>query len=198
VRLPNDDVDRLADQIEAALGDPRALWRGIYPHHARPEQTVGIVRADGNPFPDTSTFCTFGLAHLSWEDRQFVDRFELVSACTPASPEYGRVLATVAHLVIDERLFVGPGSILSDALRVCDPDGVGARLPHLVGMFPYLWGTRLESFTLSVGRVWLMQLQPISEAERQYCLEHGWEDGLEVVFEAFRPRLHDLNRKSVL
>jgi hypothetical protein len=196
MRLPDSEIDRVADYLEAQCG-PAKLVRQTYPHGTDSQRKIGVIEAADCPRPGTTTWCTFGLAHQDWREQGFPDRNELVSALRPRKWDFGWVLASAAHMMIDQKFFPGPGTVLRDAVAVCNLPDLSDRMPHLVCMYPYSWGERFVGMELDQTRLWMLQVQPIYENEARFIREKGFET-FEEILRAKGVILVDAARKSCI
>jgi hypothetical protein len=196
VRLPDEDVDRLADYLEEQVAGYGEVNRIRVPHLTDPARKLGIFEVADCPSPGTTTWCTFGMAHRDWADSDFPGRVELVTAIRGTEFRLHLMLADLAHTMMDRGFLPREGATIANALTWDDNlRPLAERMPHLVVVHPYVWGGRLVSTDTATATVWLHQVQPIYDAERRLIQDEGVAAFVERLV-AEKIVLVDPNRRS--
>jgi hypothetical protein len=198
VRLADSETDKLADYLEGSLG---GADRCVYKNYPQQDGRVtGTVSRVGFPVPELITTSTFGLAHADWTDKNFADRVELVGAWNDPKVEYSRVLAVVARESMRQHVLPKPGVVFQDAIRAAAVEGpsldsLATLTPHVLLLFPYLWGKEFYKCDLAAHRVWFLQVVPLFDDERKHIEQYGFK-AFEEILSFDGARFTDLNRLS--
>lgn len=196
-RLPDADVSELSQYIDSQLSIATSIHRAHYPHGQDPTRKIEVIRGTDVPKQGVTTWCTLGLAHLSWSDQGFPDRNELVGALKNSDVDFAKVLATVAHAIVDTRIFPRPGGVMIDAVAMCGLGELSKRMPHALYVFPYTWEDGFVGTQLSVGKVWMLQVVPIYEDEYAFIKRFSFAE-FEELLEAKGVALIDPGRQNCL
>lgn len=147
------------------------------------DRKLGIAVGKDNPSPGLTTATTFGLSHEDWTDAGVKVRTELVATWNGDEPTFTNVLVTIARACVVNRIPPFAGVVFTDAFSSAGIPSFGARMPHGLGLLPYMWrDARFGPLALSGHTVWFVQVVPIFETERQFLATHGldpFEDLLE-------------------
>jgi hypothetical protein len=163
----------------------------------QPEKnSVYIVHFDDRPVPGYATYSTLSL-HLAPNYLEGDDiRVEVAGVAPSIATGFPSLLSTVAFFVTKDHWLCAPGVVFPGLIpRYCP--GLSSTLEHVVFTEPFPWeqlSTVKVSDELSVH--WLLAI-PISEAERQFLLEHGY-DKFEELFDTGHVPYFDLERPSVV
>ncbi|GAB1639938.1 suppressor of fused domain protein [Krasilnikovia sp. MM14-A1259] len=194
MRLPNDDVDRLADYLEEQVAAFGAVHRMSLPHRTDLDRKLGVMEVADCPKPGVTTWCTFGLAHHDFADGGSPRRSELVSALRSPDLRLDGALADLAFTMMDRGFAPRHGATVGQAISMQDDlQSLAERMPHVVIVHPYAWGGRFVSTETGSGTVWLHQVQPIYDAERRFIVDKGF-DTFEEILEAKGVSLTDPDR----
>jgi antitoxin YqcF len=157
---------------------------------------VDIAEFADRPMDGYATYSTLSL-HGTPNPLEGEDiRVEIAGVAPRAASGFPDLLSTAAFFVIKDHWLCAPGVVFPGLLPTYYP-ALSSTLEHLmfVGPFPWQGLSRVEiSRDLAVH--WLLAM-PISEAERRYLLEHGY-DRFEELFEAQGVEYYDLDRPSVV
>ena len=158
--------------------------------------SVDIGRFADRPTPGYTTFSTLNLhmEHnlLEGDDR----RVEIAGVAASTATDFPGLLSTVAFFVKKDHWLCAPGVVFPGLIPEYRP-GLSTTLEHVLFVEPFPWdslSTVKISDDLSVH--WLLAM-PISEAERRFLLEHGY-DKFQEMFEAHDVPYFDLERPSIL
>lgn len=180
----------IAKKATAAIGGTPSVhvyWDDDHASH------VGLLSSAERPEAGIKAYSTIGLAEHTvfkgGEEMPF--RLEFCGACQSRFDEFDRVLATAAFFVINSRWFCEPGMIFPDLVSMYHP---GATMEHLLFLPPFLWDELGEFHVDSLTVAWLLAV-PISESEREYAVQNGW-DKLEELFVERQIDIFDLDRSS--
>ena len=191
--LSNTDVDTLGNQIELATSGGSSLEHQSAPFFSR---KLGFAVGRDNPVPGLTTAATFGLSHEDWTDVGFKDRTELVTTWKGDEPTFTNVLVSVARACVINRIPPFAGVVFGDAFAASNVPNFGKRMPHGLGLFPYMWkDARFGPVQLSAHRVWFVQVVPIFEGERTFLAEHGI-DAFETILAGEGARFYLSSRDS--
>ncbi len=157
---------------------------------------VDIMRFEGSPAADLSTFSTVTL-HLAPNLLEQTDlRVELLGVAAPAKDEFPNLLATAAFFVMKDGWLCAPGVVFPELLSTYFPR-MSRRLQHVLFVEPFEWPT-LSSVPIEERLVvhWLMAI-PIAESERQFLNANGY-DQLEALLAERNVAYFDLDRDTVI
>lgn len=155
---------------------------------------IDILSSSDRPYQGVISYATIGLSEceigLLKNDKSL--RVELLGACDEKEEFFANMLATTAFEVMKKKK-CSYGDIIQNVISDYSTD---SEMKHVYLMNPFLWEgfETLEFRDRSVA--WLL-LIPISEQEKDYAIENGWE-ALEDKFEEADIDIFNLNRKSIL
>lgn len=194
-RLPNAQVDTLADALEkfAASADETTFHN--YDAHDGSHRKLGVQRSHGVPRQGLTTSVTFGLAHETWTDKNFPDRVELIQAWDNPLPDHERFLVTVAETIKKQHVLPKPGTLFVNAAESARLDDLESHMPHGLLLYPYLWGDAFTKVDLVDTRVWFMQLVPIHDDELAFIEKNGFSK-FEELLTHDGAYFHELGRRS--
>lgn len=164
---------------------------------ANDQGDVFVMTARDCPHVGVNTFATVGLSEhaLMTNGADFGTRVEFIAACGTAFSGLDAVISTAAFGVINSKWFCAPGIIFPGVVSM--HPGVSKTMSDVYFAYPFLWGMRLNSTTLSGHTVAWLQVVPVSKRETAFALAHGSEK-LEQLFERSPFDIFDLNRPSVV
>jgi hypothetical protein len=175
-RLSNTEIDQLFDKLHEFVRGAANTSYANYETGVTGRQ-IGIMRSEGSPRANLTTWCSFGLAHSDWSAFNFPHRLEIVQAWADPGPAYERLIATVAGTMISVNKWVKPGSIFLNSAAQAGLDELARRMPHSLVLNPYLWDS--DTFggevQLATHRVWFLQIVSIFEDERLFIEAEGLE-----------------------
>lgn len=138
--------------------------------------SVDIVTCVDAPTSGYSTYSTLTLH----ESPNLLDgsdtRVEVAGVAESRFVEFSNVIATAAFYVIKQRWLCAPGVVFPDLLgEYALPRG----LEHILWVAPFAWDD-LSSVDMADGTQvhWLLAV-PISESERLFLMEHGYDEFVE-------------------
>ncbi|GGN93752.1 antitoxin YqcF [Actinoplanes lobatus] len=178
------------DLADTVGGTPTA--RRYYLDDARTRH-VDIAKFVDRPQPGVITYATLGLSDTPLP-RQVRPPLgvEVLGVCD-AKVAFHVVLAAIAGRVKTRSEHGEPGAVFPNVV----PAQMSATLRHAVLVPQFLWesafGTRVVDYKTVA---WLLAV-PISDAERDFCAEHG-PDALEARFEQARIDIFNPNRPSAV
>ncbi len=155
---------------------------------------VGIVEVPDSPARGVTTWATVAASFFPTGLRTRDGRplgVELVAGIDSRWESLGDAVAACAF-EIGEPNGVRPGTVYRGAIGNRYPD---ATTPHLMSVPPFLWQP-FEAFSDPDIHVTWLQLVPITEAEAEFCLAHGF-DALGDAFDRDQPDLYSIERASV-
>ena len=118
-------------------------------------------------------------------------RVELLGVCDAKEKFFANILATTALEIMQNRK-CSYGDIIPYVISEYIPD---SEMKHIYLTNPFLWeGFETLEFTDRVV-AWLL-IVPISDKEKDYAIENGWE-ALEEKFEEHNVDIFVLKRKSI-
>lgn len=185
---------QLLDRISAAFGAPE-FTRPMERRDAESERAVGVTEALSCPAEGLSSWATlsaseFETGYTSASGQQI--RVEFVAAIDERWEFIGSSIAGCAFLLGAPNT-VGPGTVYRNAIS---NQHSATTTPHLMSVTPFCWNDFEPLVTDQVYITWL-QLVPVTEAEAQYCLDHGY-GALDELFAQTQPDLFSIERGSVV
>lgn len=192
--MSDEQVDSLADALEAAVAGAGTTTFHRYPCRHDPGRVIGVQRTADFPSVGITTSVTFGLAHEAWADKNFPDRVELVQGWV-GDVRHERLLTVVAETILRVRQLPKPGIIYQDAARSAGLSELQPELPHALVLFPYLWEQGFDRVDLDGVRVWFLQVVPLYEDEKQFIEKQGFS-AFEEILSHHGVRFEDPNRMS--
>ncbi|QYU67548.1 suppressor of fused domain protein [Leptolyngbya sp. 15MV] len=180
--------------VEEAMGGPSGVQRATYAASRDPQIRLGVMRAPGVPEPDTQAAVSVGLANHVWAHANFPDRLELLHVWDGLATDNERLVVVAAETMIITGKPAKPGAVYLDAVKAADLP-VASRMPHALITFPYLRGWPLQQVTTGGARIWLLQVTPIFEQEKQFIEKHGFAKFQELLSYDVMD-LHRMNRAS--
>jgi hypothetical protein len=146
------------------------------------------------PLPGLTTYSTVTLHEAPNELNGTVVRVELAVVAPRASENYPDMLAMAAFNVLKDGWLAAPGVVFDSIMKYYD---LSSALDHILWTPPFPW-SKLGSATIDDDLTvqWLLAV-PISESERLFLLEHGY-DQLEAVFAENEIQYFDLERLPVV
>ncbi|WNF22685.1 suppressor of fused domain protein [Mesobacillus jeotgali] len=181
----------IAQTALKAFGDNPSVHKYWDDNH---KSSIDILSVKSREFNDVVLRSTIGLSDYSmgYEDVFLPLRIEIVGASDLNC--FSNVLATCAFNIINTKFECSLGSIFKDVINMYLPD---SPMSHILFVSPFLWGEKLKTLDFKSKKVgWLMAV-PISEAEKSYADEQGFE-ALEDLFEQAQINVFDLERESIL
>lgn len=143
---------------------------------------------------DLISFCTVGFSDFQ-PPTKVSPPLGVEMLAVSEREEFARVLVATGLYAIEHGWLLSPGTIVLDVVaeHMDSP-----HLPHLLLHEPFLWeDSDFASRTLSRKTVaWVLGM-PVSQAEGQYCYEHGF-NALDELFMEAQPDLFDTQRPSVV
>lgn len=170
--LSDQQVESFRADVAAAVRGAAGLKRTSYRLSRDRSRELEVLRAVGAPFPDTQAAVSVGLANNSWTEWDFPDRLEVLHVWDGPAEENEKLVVTAAETMI----LLGPakpGLVIQDAVKVAGL-AVGERMPHALITFPYLPAWPLDKVVADGARIWLLQVTPIFEQERQFIQRNGF------------------------
>ncbi len=155
---------------------------------------LAVMVCEDAPSRNLYSFSTVGLSDTAIAGR-VLPQPPLGSEILAVSNEedFALVVSTAGFCVVNSGWVAEPGSLFPNVVGMHFED---TTVPHLLFVTPYLWDPAPPTLTLEAKTVaWAMGV-PVSDAERAYRREHGWE-ALEALFEEHDPDFIDLERDSV-
>ena len=143
---------------------------------------------------DLISFCTVGLSDFQ-PPVEVHPPLGVEILAVSERKEFARVLVATGLYAIEHGWLLSPGTIVLDVVAEQMDSPL---LPHLLLLEPFLWeDTDFSSRTLSSKTVaWVLGV-PISQAEGQYCHEHGFDALDDLLMEA-QPDYFDTQRPSTV
>ncbi len=121
-------------------------------------------------------------------------RVELLGVAASSASRFPNMLCQAALCVIKQHWLCAPGVIFPGLLTEYS---LSNTLPHLMWISPFLWDELGEAEIFPDFRVhWLMAL-PISDEEREFVAENGFNE-FEKVLEDADVEYYDLGRRSLV
>lgn len=175
---------------EAVGGEPKVNRR----YDEDESHSVDVLRCADRPVPGLAVYSTLTLHdspnHLDDQDI----RVELIGVAPGDVEDYPNLLATAAFYVIKDGWLAAPGVVFPDLLSTY---ALSSTLPHLLWVEPFPY-EQLSTVKVDDGPDvhWLLGV-PISEEERRFLLDHGY-DALEQRFVDADLDYWELTRESVV
>ena len=186
------DTERaVVKKAAAALGGGRPpvhiYWDEDEKSHVR------LLNSADHPESGVTAYSTVGLSeHPVYKgDEEMPFRLEFCGACASHFDAFDRILTTAAMFVINSKWYCEPGMIFDDLVSMYD---ASSTMEHLLFLPPFLWDELAEFHVDDSTVAWLLAV-PISDAERDYAVRHGW-DKLEDLFVERQIDIFDLERPS--
>ena len=157
-------------------------------------KSIDIVICNNSPRDGVSSFATIGLFNtdINLKNNDKVLRTEILAACASDVAEFSNIISTAAFEIMDSNTAY-PGFILNDIVSLYNGN---TDMKHILLTYPFLWENintvDFDKFILA----FLMAI-PISDAERDFCNEHGL-DALETIFDEKQIDIFDIYRKSTI
>lgn len=170
--LSDEQVASYRADFAAAVRGATGLKRTSYRLSRDPNRELEVLRAVGAPFPDTQAAVSAGLADNSWTEWNFPDRIEVLHVWDGPAEENEALVVTAAETMI----LLGPakpGLVIAEAVTATGL-AVGERMPHALITFPYLSAWPLDKVVADGTKIWLLQVTPIFELERQFIARNGF------------------------
>ncbi|PAY21518.1 hypothetical protein CKO51_00140 [Rhodopirellula sp. SM50] len=180
-KLDSKDLAVITKYIEEEFAGAKAVKRLSYPHGQDASRIIDVIRGEKFPKPEITSWCTIGLSNYSWESQDFPDRNELVGALKSSDHDYGMVLATVAHALIDLGTFPRPGMVMQEAVKMCELGELSEKMPHAMFVFPHTWGEKLSGTRIAASNVWMLQVVPIFDDEYRFIQKYSFEQFEEIL-----------------
>jgi antitoxin YqcF len=119
---------------------------------------------------------------------------ELAGACdSKFADSFFTILGSAAFCMIRAEQLLSPGDCLPGYVAEYHKSA----MEHLYFTAPFLWEEHLSSMELPDRKVlWLMAI-PISEAEREYLIEHE-DEKFEQLLQSHDTDFYDLDRRSII
>ncbi|WP_229051478.1 suppressor of fused domain protein [Aeromicrobium sp. Leaf350] len=158
------------------------------------ERKIGMVEVPDSPTRGVTTWATVAASFFPTGYRTPDGRpigVEMVAGIDSRWSFVGDAVAACAFQ-IGEPNEVRPGTIYRGAIGDRFTE---ASTPHLMSVPPFLWGS-FESFSDPDIHVTWLQLVPVTDAEADYCLKHGF-DAIGDAFDRGQPDLFSIERRSV-
>lgn len=188
---PHEIVARTLNGFEATPKDPPGTRTT-----ADGERGVGILRVPDCPANGLSSWATVQASDfetpLKTRDGRPV-RVEFVAAADAGLDRFGDAVAACAF-AIDPRHDIRPGTVYRNAVA---NSYSSATTPHLFSVVPFVWDSRIDSYSDDDVHVTWLQVVPITESEAQLVADRG-AGALEDAFDHAQPDLYAIDRTSVL
>lgn len=157
------------------------------------DRSIAILGSEGQPHPELSSYSTIGMhGHPNLVGNDLIP-VEIAGVSTRGTSGFPNLIASLAFVAMKEHRPCAPGETFEG---IVDGYGLSASLPHVILAPPFPW-PELGSVGLGTSKVhWLLAV-PISELERRFALEAGF-DRLEDLFEKREVPYFDLDRDSVV
>lgn len=176
--------------VDAFGGEPKVNRR----YDEDESHSVDVLRCADRPVPGLAVYSTLTLHdspnHLDEEDV----RVELMGVAPADVEDYPNLLATAAFNVIKDGWLAAPGVVFPDLLTMYE---LSSTLRHVLWVEPFPY-EQFSTVKIDGGPDvhWLLGV-PISEEERRFLLDHGYE-ALEQRFVDADLDYWDLTRGSVV
>lgn len=156
--------------------------------------SIDILDCIDRPVPSLTTYSTVTL-HGTVNLLEGADvRVELLGVAASSASRFPNMLCHAALCVIKQYWLCAPGVIFPGLLTEYS---LSNTLPHLMWISPILWDELGEAEIFPDLRVyWLMAL-PISDEEREFVAENGFNE-FEKVLEDADVEYYDLGRRSLV
>lgn len=118
-------------------------------------------------------------------------RVELLGACDEKEKFFANILATTALKIMQNKK-CSYGDIIQNVISEYKAD---SEMKHIYLTNPFLW-EGFETLEFSDRFVTWLLIVPISDKEKDYAIENGWE-ALEKKFEEHNIDIFNLKRKSI-
>lgn len=186
------DNNAIARRLAQAFDSPIK----VFAHHDDDGPlSVDIFYGPDSPVSGVTSYGTLGLSDFPLKTPHGRADFglELVGACASDVEFFPNMLATAAMRIIGGAE-VFPGAIFEGAVRVY---GVSSSMTSLCLVHPFLWKDDFLADELSSKKVAWLQAIPISDAERVFASERGFE-ALSQRFQDHQIDVYDIHRQSVV
>jgi hypothetical protein len=193
-RLSEGQTASIARMVQEAMAGATSTARSTYGLSHDRGKTLGVIRAHGLPYPDTQAALSVGLSDYTWADSNFPDRLEILHIWDGQSTDNEKLVITAAETMIMRGKPAKPGAIYLGAVKAANLP-VASRMPHALLTFPYMRGWGLEKAVVGDTNVWLLQVTPIFEQERQFIEQNGFARFEELLSYDVMD-LHRMNRAS--
>jgi hypothetical protein len=182
----NQQVARVVD--EAFGGD----WEATE-HSDRDGHRFHLLTSPDTPQKGLISFSTIGLSDFQPVGEHRPPLGVELTAVSPHAP-FANVVTATGLCAIQHGWLLHPGLVV---LGIVAEHFNDAPLPHLLLIEPFVWDNKVHSRVLATKTVaWVLGV-PISQAEAQYCHDHGF-DALDELFEQAQPDHFDLSRASIV
>ena len=155
---------------------------------------VDVFSSVDSPCRGVTSYATIGLSEceigLFSNDKSL--RVELLGACDAKVEFFANILATIAFKVMQNKK-CSYGEIIQNVISEYSTD---SEMKHVYLMNPFLW-KEFETLEFRDRFVAWLLIVSISDKEKDYAIENGWE-ALEEGFEEHNIDIFDLKRKSIL
>jgi hypothetical protein len=158
---------------------------------------VDIACVQDRPEEGTASYSTVAFSNnpLFFNGNATSLRVELLGICGNEDQQFANLISTICFVIIRNKFFCEPGTILSDVIDVYYPNLGGGNMKHILFGNPVFWN--LETMRLPSKTVAWVLCVPITETERQYADEHGVAR-LEERLEECDANVANLSRNSVV
>lgn len=159
---------------------------------------VDVLCLEDAPAPGWRTWSTVSLHtqpnEIPLQSGESTDiRAELLTVGQPGSDVMGKVLGSCSFAVLQDHWIMAPGIVFGDVVAMYAPD---TTTPHIMWCHPFT-AQGLDAVEVDGTRVhWLMGV-PVSEAERVWLDEHGFDAFVDLLDEK-KVNYSDLQRPSVV
>jgi hypothetical protein len=189
----SEDNKAIANHLAQVFSSPIK----VHQHWDEPEKhSTHVFYAPDKPVRGVVSYGTIGLSdhqlHVPAGRADF--GLELVAACDAAVSSFPDMLATAALCVGKDQWQCYSGAIFNDIVRMY---GASKTMSNLCFVDPFLWDDPFLTWDLSQKKVAWLQAIPISDAERDFADEHGF-DQLRELFLKHQIDVCDIGRASVV
>jgi antitoxin YqcF len=157
------------------------------------KHSVDMLTCEGAPTADLVTYSTVSLHGYANMLEQSDVRVEMAGVASRAAGPFVNMLATAAFYVMKDHWLCAPGVVFPSLTRQYK---LSPRLEHVLWVPPFPW-QKLGSLEVGDGLAvhWLLAV-PISEGEREFLLDNGF-DAFEAVFAEREVEYFNLERASI-
>ncbi len=154
---------------------------------------VAIMHSADFPNPGQTTYATVTLNEYPNDMGGKEIPVEIFGVVHGESEDFAGALSTCAFNLIKDGWLIAPGVVHPGVLAMYSD--LAPQLPHMLFTFPMDAG-ELARIETSAGDVHALQVMPISDSERHYLMDYGF-DSLQEVFIRQHVDYTDLGRHSV-
>lgn len=178
----------IRDYMFGVFGSPEA---DVFAYDAPDaDLRVGVIHAPNSPEAGLTTYATVNLNEIPNVINGQSVPAELYGVVEGVHDGFAGALATIGLNRFLGDVELAPGTVLRTVFAQVSPG-----LPHALLVYPMDWGEELSRMRTSQGDVFGLQVIPISDAEVNFLVQHGFEELDDRLAEAEIDYL-DFNRPS--